>query len=274
MVMALSDGVGVFNALTSGGAIGPSLLLVALWEVFWPEHEHARPFGWRWTNNFSLFAMSLASTALLTPGLAFVTNVVLERSPLQSQPAEFGFWLHLIYACLALDALNYLLHRAMHQIPILWRLHSLHHSDVSLDVSTTVRHHPLEAIVTAVLIGIAGALLGCSTSEVAVYAVLEIVVQLVGHADVRLPRFLEAILSGTLVTPKFHRIHHSSEKMETDSNYGQVFAFWDVMFGTRSGFADETRGAIEYGLKKFRDAKSQRLDQLLLLPAHLFTPIE
>jgi len=274
MVTALSDGAGVLNALTSGGAIGPSLLLVALWELFWPEHEHQRPFVWRWTNNFLLFAMSLACTALLTPGLAFVTNIVLERSPLRWQPAQFGFWLHLAYACLALDALNYLLHRAMHKFPILWRLHSLHHSDVSLDVSTTVRHHPLEAIVTALLIGVAGALVGCSTSEVAVYAVLEIVVQLVGHADVRLPRFLEAIVGGTLVTPKFHRIHHSSEKIETDSNYGQVFAFWDTLFGTRSGLADETRGAIEYGLKKFRDGRSQRLDQLLLLPAHIFASIE
>jgi sterol desaturase/sphingolipid hydroxylase (fatty acid hydroxylase superfamily) len=270
MVTALSDGVGVLNALTSGGAIGPSFLLVALWELFWPEHEHALPFVRRWTNNFSLFVMSVACTALLTPGLAFVTNIALERSPLRWEPAEFGFWLHLTYACLALDALNYLLHRAMHKIPILWRLHSLHHSDVSLDVSTTVRHHPLEAIVTAVLIGVVGALFGCSTSEVAVYAVLEVVVQLIGHADVRLPSFLEVIVGGTFVTPKFHRIHHSSEVIETDSNYGQVFAFWDALFGTRGGLADETRGAIEFGLKKFRDRRSQRLDQLLLLPAHIY----
>lgn len=267
---ALTDTIAVFRTLSSGGAIGPSLLAVALWELLWPEHKNAVPFLARWASNFSLFVLSLACTALLTPGLALLTNLVLERSPLRWAPGEFGFWLHLIYACLLLDVLNYGLHRAMHKFPMLWRLHALHHSDVSLDVSTTVRHHPLEAIVTASIMGIAGALFGCSAAEVAVYAVLETMVQLLAHADVRLPRFLESVVEGILVTPKFHRMHHSVETSETDSNYGQVFAFWDRLLGTSSGLAEGVRAGIEFGLKKFRDARSQRLDQLLLLPVHIF----
>jgi sterol desaturase/sphingolipid hydroxylase (fatty acid hydroxylase superfamily) len=81
-----------------------------------------------------------------------------------------------------------------------------------------------------------------------------------------LPRFLERAISRIFVTPKFHRIHHSSRSAETDSNYGQAFAFWDHLFGTYGGIAGDERGAIEFGLREFRDDRSQRLDQLLLLP--------
>jgi sterol desaturase/sphingolipid hydroxylase (fatty acid hydroxylase superfamily) len=271
-VTVLADGIALFGALTSGGAIGPSLITVALWELLWPDHKSASHFLARWTSNFSLFVLSLACTAIVTPSLILLANIVLQHSPAQWATGGLGAWLHLAYACLVLDGLNYALHRAMHQLPLLWRLHALHHSDVSLDVSTTVRHHPLEALVTAVIMGTSGALMGCAASEVAVYAVLETAVQLVAHADVRLPRLLELYAGGFIVTPNFHRLHHSSDKVETDSNYGQVFAFWDRLFGTSNGLAESSRGAIEFGLKKFRDDRSQRLDRLLLLPANIFNP--
>lgn len=263
--------ISLFDALASGGAIGPALIIVALWELFWPEHRSVSPFIARWANNFSLFVLCLICTALLTPSIALVSNWLLERSPLRWSPGELGFWLHLAYACLMLDVLNYALHRAMHEVPLLWKLHALHHSDVSLDVSSTVRHHPLEAIVTAIVMGAAGAVVGCAAYEVAVYAILETVVQLVAHADVRLPRPLERAARAIVVTPNFHRLHHSSEKIETDSNYGQVLAIWDKLFGTSRGFADDKHRPIEFGLKAFRDDRSQRLDQLLLLPARIFS---
>ena len=265
-VIALSDGFGLLDTLGSGGAIAPSLLCVAVWEMIWPEHKAAQPFLGRWVSNFSLFAGSVVLTTLLAPSLALITNAALERSLFRWAPGEAGFWLHLALALLVLDALNYVLHRTLHAVPLFWRLHALHHTDLALDVSTTIRHHPLEAVFTAVIIGAAGALLGCSAFEVAAYGMLETMVQLIGHADVRLAKSLNRVLGAVFVTPRFHRIHHSSARHETDSNYGQVFAFWDRLFGTSGGYADETRGTIEYGLKSFRDVRSQRLDQLLLLP--------
>jgi sterol desaturase/sphingolipid hydroxylase (fatty acid hydroxylase superfamily) len=265
-VIELSGGLSFFDMIGSGGAIAPSLLYVALWEMLWPEHKSTVTFLRRWASNFSLFAISLGLTALLAPVLAFITNAILNHSAFRWAPGQFGFWAHLAFACLVLDGLNYALHRAMHQNPVLWRLHALHHTDVSLDVSTMVRHHPLEAVVAALFIGVGGALLGCSALEVAVYGVLETFVQVVGHADVRLPSFIDRLTRKIFVTPGFHRIHHSSKRIETDSNYGQAFVFWDSLFGTRGGFADDKRGAVEFGLKEFRDSRSQRLDQLLLLP--------
>jgi sterol desaturase/sphingolipid hydroxylase (fatty acid hydroxylase superfamily) len=262
----------VTDLLVSGGAIVPLLLAVATWELILPEHKGAAPFARRWTSNFALFAMSVVLTALFAPSLAFATNVVLERSPLRWQPGALGFWLHLAFACLLLDLLTYGVHRLMHSVPWLWRLHALHHSDISLDVSTTVRHHPVEAIFTAVVVGIGGAALGCSAIEVAVYGVLENVVQLLGHADIRLPGFVERAVRTVFVTPKFHRIHHSSRKFETDSNYGQVFAFWDRVLATHGGYANDERGEVEFGLTQLRDAHAQRLDQTLLLPIQLKVP--
>ena len=270
-MVTLSHWLKIFDTLGSGGAIVPAILIVALWEMFWPEHKNSLPFIGRWANNFALYLMSIGTTAVIAPTLALLTNEILGYSPLRWSPGDLGFWVHLAYAFLVLDGLNYALHRAMHAIPPLWRLHALHHSDVSLDVSTTVRHHPGEAIVAALAIGVIGALLGCSALEVGAYAVVETAVQVLGHADVRLPKFLDRTIGEIFVTPRFHRTHHSSERVETNSNYGQLFAFWDRLFGTFAGLAGDER-SIEYGLKQFRDSRSQRLDQLLLLPVRINDP--
>ena len=266
---ALLDSDGISGVLFSGDAIVPLLLAVALWELFFPEHKDSKPFARRWISNYSLMAISVALNTLLAPALAFVTDLVLARSPLHWAPGDLAFWLHFAYALLVLDLLTYAVHRMFHTVPALWRLHALHHSDVALDVSTTVRHHPAEAVVTAFVVGVGGALLGCSAIEVAAYGVVENIVQLLGHADIRLPRLVENVTRAIFVTPRFHRIHHSSRRSETDSNYGQVFAFWDKLFRSYGGSADEHRGAIQYGLSEFRDAQSQRLDQALLLPIHV-----
>ena len=269
---ALLGDHGIADVLFSGGALVPLLLGVALWELLVPEHKDPQPFARRWISNYALMAISVALNMLLAPSLAFLTNLVLARSPLRWAPGELGFWIHFAYALLVLDLLTYGVHRTFHAVPALWRLHALHHSDVALDVSTTVRHHPGEAVVTALVVGVGGAVLGCSAIEVVAYGVLENIVQVLGHADVRLPGFVERATHAIFVTPKFHRIHHSSKRSETDSNYGQVFAFWDKLFRSYGGSADENRGAVEYGLQDFRDARSQRIDQVLLLPMHIKRP--
>lgn len=261
-----TDGYRIFDILLSGGAIVPLLLGVALLELIFPEHKDQLPFARRWISNFALMAIMVALSALLAPALAFLTNLVLARSPLNWAPGRIGFWIHLAYAILLLDLLSYAVHRTLHAALPLWRLHALHHSDIALDVSTTVRHHPGEAILTAFVMGIGGAMLGCSAVEVLVYGVLENVVQLIGHADVHVPDWLARANRLVFVTPQFHRVHHSTRRTETDSNYGQVFAFWDKLFGTFGGLADDRRGSVEFGLRDFRDPASQRLDQVLLLP--------
>src|SRR5262249_28606853 len=133
-------------------------------------------------------------------------------------------------AVIVLDLLDYTLHRLAHRVGWLWRLHRVHHSDTELDVTTTLRHHPLEGIPSALLIGGGGRPLGFTPEEFAFFAALVLLVQLVAHGTLRLPSSVEACLAPVLVTPGFHPLHHSRRRAETDSNYGQIFSVWDRLF--------------------------------------------
>ena len=177
--------------------------------------------------------------------------------------------LHLVCGVVALDLLNYALHRLYHNVRGLWRLHAVHHSDPGLDITTTLRHHPLEALLNATAFAGVALVIGITPTEVLVYGWLAWAVQFPAHANIELPPRLAAMLQRILVTPAFHQVHHSRLQPETDSNYGEVFAFWDTLF--RSA---RHRGAapIVYGLDSFRDARSQSLPRLLAQPLLRMTP--
>jgi sterol desaturase/sphingolipid hydroxylase (fatty acid hydroxylase superfamily) len=174
--------------------------------------------------------------------------------------------LHAVLALLALDAVSYTTHRLSHAIPPLWRLHAVHHSDAEVDATTTLRHHPLEALTGAVLSSGAVLILGISPAEVAAYVAAEWAVQSLAHANVALPPRWERVLRRIVVTPGFHKLHHSRERAETDSNYGQVLTIWDDLLRTASS---RPVGAprIEFGLDAFRDPKFQNPHWLLAQPA-------
>jgi sterol desaturase/sphingolipid hydroxylase (fatty acid hydroxylase superfamily) len=151
---------------------------------------------------------------------------------------------------------SYVTHRLSHEIPLLWRLHRVHHSDTHLDVSTTVRMHPLELAVVAAVQGLAVALFGLPPWAVVVHETLKVVAILVSHANIRLPARLEAGLGWLLVTPDMHRFHHSSFQPETNSNYGAIFSVWDRLFGTYVALPRVVLGAIEFGLGELRGDKA------------------
>jgi sterol desaturase/sphingolipid hydroxylase (fatty acid hydroxylase superfamily) len=174
-----------------------------------------------------------------------------------------GTALRIAVAILSLDLLDYGLHRASHGIALLWRVHQPHHSDIDLDVTTALRHHPFEAAVTSVVLGGGGALLGFAPREIAIYGAVALSVQLVAHANVALPRGLTAFFAPVLVTPDFHRLHHSRRRIDADANYGQVFSFWDWLLGTRR--TGEARD-VAFGVDGHGEAASQRLSRLLVQP--------
>jgi sterol desaturase/sphingolipid hydroxylase (fatty acid hydroxylase superfamily) len=138
----------------------------------------------------------------------------------------------------------------------------VHHSDPEVDATTAIRHHPPEALAGVALMGAATGLVGVAPAAVALYAALDWTVQLIAHSNLRPVRGRVAWLGRVVVTPEFHRLHHSRRRVETDSNYGQVFAFWDLLFGTFRRAA----GCIECGLDSFRDARSQSPHWLLVQP--------
>jgi len=244
-------------------AIAPTIVLLAasLLETARAWRPVSTSTTRRWTANLALFGLSLGLGYVMAPLVAAVVAMAGIRLGLAERID--GPALRIAAAILSLDLLDYALHRASHRVALLWRLHQPHHSDLELDVTTTLRHHPFETAVTSVVIGGGGALLGFTPREIAIYGALALSVQVVAHANIVLPRRLTDLLAPVLVTPDFHRRHHSRMRSEADANYGQVFSFWDRLFGTRRiGEACD----VEFGVDGYRDAASQRLSRVLAQP--------
>lgn len=153
---------------------------------------------------------------------------------------------------------SYGTHYAMHAVPVLWRLHRVHHLDTELDVTSTVRFHPFELIVQAVP-GIAAALaLGFVPWVLVLYETLDVAVTLWTHSNLSLPPAVDRVLRYIVVTPDTHRIHHSAWAPETNSNYGAVFPWWDLVFGTFTRRARHPQAVMPLGLDEVRGADAHR----------------
>lgn len=154
---------------------------------------------------------------------------------------------------------SYGTHVLMHQAPLLWRLHRVHHSDTHLDVSTTVRFHPVEFVVQLAILIPLVLFFGLSPWVLVVYELLDVAVNVFTHANVRLPPGVDRVVRWVFVTPDMHRIHHSSWRPETDSNYGAVFSFWDRAFDTYRDAPEGGHDSLEIGLKELRGPKAASL---------------
>jgi sterol desaturase/sphingolipid hydroxylase (fatty acid hydroxylase superfamily) len=153
-----------------------------------------------------------------------------------------------------------------HKVPLLWRLHRVHHTDVDLDVTSGVRFHPLE-IALSLFIKIAViAALGAPAVAVVVFEVLLNATALFNHANVRLPRSIDRILRAAIVTPDMHRVHHSVHRDETDSNYGFNLSVWDRLFGTYRDQPRDGHVGMTIGLDVFRSSRERWLPRLLIQP--------
>jgi sterol desaturase/sphingolipid hydroxylase (fatty acid hydroxylase superfamily) len=202
----------------------------------------------RITNNFELGAVNSIASSLFTLWLSQAallgTN---DRGIIAAIPTPI---IAGICSFLILDLYMYFWHRAMHQLSLGWNFHRLHHTDRSMNVSTAYRFHPIEIISSSIPKLVLIWWLGISGNFVAIYELVFIVVVALHHSNFRLPAALDRVLAYIIVTPHYHRIHHSQIVTETNSNYGSVFLWWDRLFGTyrdrsdlhniQLGISDET----------------------------------
>jgi len=165
-----------------------------------------------------------------------------------------------------LDAIIYFQHRLFHAVPALWRLHRMHHADLDFDVTTALRFHPVEILLSMVIKLAAVVALGAPPVAVLLFEVLLNASAMFNHANLRLPRWLDAPLRLVLVTPDMHRVHHSAIRVETDSNYGFSLACWDRLFGTYRAEPAAGHDGMTIGLERFREAEELRLDRMLTQP--------
>lgn len=219
----------------------------------------------RWPPNLGLVALGslLALLPLAPVGAALWAQQagwgLLPALPL---PAAAQF----VLALLLLDLALYAQHRALHEIAWLWPLHRVHHSDVVLDVTTGVRFHPAELLLSLVWKCAVVVALGASPLAVVVYEVLLSAFALWSHANLRLPPALDLALRRVVITPDWHRVHHSVHRDEHDANYGSVLTGWDTLFRSHVPQPREGHEGMRIGLTRFRRPEAQRWSALLAQP--------
>lgn len=170
----------------------------------------------------------------------------------------------IIIGVLLIDFGSYCIHNLQHKISFFWKLHSIHHSDLNLNTSSSLRFHPLDVILSQGLYPcIIIPLMGISTTSFVIYGTIALPLLIMQHANVQLPSWFEKYGRIILSTPGWHKIHHADEQKFTDSHYGDVFTFWDRIFGT---WHKVQPNEINYGLKEFADDSKQKAPYLLKYP--------
>jgi sterol desaturase/sphingolipid hydroxylase (fatty acid hydroxylase superfamily) len=249
--------------LRLGAFLGLLLLLYAAqWR--WPARGDGRPAR-RQLVNFGLVAVDTAVLRLAFPVLAVAWAAASHGGGLFGL-LDWPDWASIPLAVLLLDLAIYWQHRLMHAWPLLWRLHRVHHCDTAFDVTTGVRFHPLEiALSMGIKLGLIS-LLGPHPAAVLAFELLLSLGSLFTHTDIALPRSLDLRLRWLFVTPSMHRIHHSTRRVETDSNYGFHLSVWDRLFGSYTVDPAEDERRMPIGLEDWREPREQGLVSLLLNP--------
>ena len=243
------------------------LLAMALWEALAPRREQLHGRLARWPNNLGVVVFDSIAVRLLIPTtLAGFAAYVSARGwgvfNLFAVPA----WLAFPASILLLDLAIYAQHVAFHAVPVFWRLHRMHHSDLEFDVTTGIRFHPIE-ILLSVLIKMAVILgLGAPAVAVLLFEIILNATSMFNHSNVAVPGWLDAGLRRCIVTPDMHRVHHSVVRAETDSNFGFNLSLWDRVFGTYRAEPAAGQLGMTIGIPAFREPAELRLDRMLTQP--------
>jgi sterol desaturase/sphingolipid hydroxylase (fatty acid hydroxylase superfamily) len=242
------------------------LVLMMLVQYHWPARGDSR-WSRRQAVNLGLVAFNTLTLRLFFPVLAVAFAIVVyERQGGLFGVLDWSLWLTIPLAILLFDVAIYWQHRLMHAIPVLWRLHRVHHADTGFDVTTGVRFHPLEIVVSMIIkLGLVW-LFGPHPAAVLIFEILLVSGSLFTHSDFALPKALDRKLRWLFVTPSMHRIHHSTWQPETDSNYGFHLSVWDRIFGSYTCEPRNDERTMPIGLNDFQDSRDQRLLALLLNP--------
>ena len=262
------DAKTVYLTATAAQVVLPFLLCLLLrpLEVALPLRQAALPLPLRWWANMPL---AMASNALAILGSYTLAGRIgsygaslnlfsLAAAPLPG-PLKF------VVGLLIIDARAYGLHVLSHKSGLLWRLHQIHHSDNEFDASTGLRHQPLEGLVSLYVLTFFFGLLGMPFLVIAAYGTLSAMHGVLSHANVAIPPRLDGVLRWLIVTPDMHRLHHSAEPNEYDSNYGQLFPFWDWLFRTLRRKSRVELAKMPLGLANAPDAGKMSAIQLTLL---------
>ena len=243
------------------------LAAMALWEMAAPRRRLEIPRVIRWTNNLALVVVDTVILRLTFPILAVGLAVMAEdRGWGLFNNLDVPLWIAVVVSMLLLDLAIYLQHVMFHAVPGLWRLHRMHHADLDFDVTTGLRFHPVEILISMGIKLAVVAALGPPAIAVLLFEVILNATALFNHANIDLPRPMDRVLRLIVVTPDMHRVHHSVDPRETNSNYGFNLPWWDRLLGTYIAQPANGHEAMDVGIEQFRTRRDLWLDRMLIQP--------
>ena len=243
------------------------LFAVALWETFQPRRTWHLSRTSRWTNHLLLSFINTLLVRLVIPLTVAVYALILESKGIGLLNwLPLPYWIAVITGVVMMDLAIYAQHVYFHKLNFFWRFHRMHHTDLDFDVTTGVRFHPIEIIISMVIKFAVVSVLGPPALALIVFEILLNATSMFNHGNVQIPLAVDRVLRCFIVTPDMHRVHHSIVKHETDSNFGFNLPWWDRLFGTYQNQPTEGHLKMTIGLPIFRADSENRIDRLISQP--------
>lgn len=242
--------------------------IMAIWEIVAPRRNLSTSKTWRWTSNLGVVVLNTLLARAVFPTTAVALALAAQSNGWGVlNHAAYSAWLSVPLAVIVLDFAIYLQHVMFHAVPALWRLHRMHHADLDYDVTTGARFHPIEILLSMLIKFAVILMLGPPAVAVLIFEVVLNAMAMFNHSNVRMPSLLDRLLRLVVVTPDMHRVHHSIEDDEANSNFGFNLSLWDRLFGTYKAQPEAGHQGMTIGIRDHRDAKEvDRLPGMLILP--------
>ena len=263
----MTDWLLAHQAALQTGSLLAILVGLLAGETWLPRRAFTVPLGGRWFNQIALAALGSLALRAIAPIAAVSLAALAQREGwgllnLVAVPT----WLAVVLGVVAMDLGIYLLHRTFHAVPLLWRFHQIHHSDLDIDCGTALRHHPLETIVDQAFELALIAAIGVPPLAVMIGVLMNSIASLFNHSNIAVPPAADRMLRWLIVTPDMHRIHHSVEIEESNRNFANILAWWDYLFSTyrREPLRGQTQMAV--GLADAQGDRDLSLWKLLAWP--------
>lgn len=249
------------------GAFIGILVMLAAWEISSPKRKLLNLRRFRWFSNIGLVVISSVLVRFILPTAAIGVSLYAEKHQLGFLYFfDLPLITHFIIAFILLDLSVYFQHVMFHALPMFWRFHRVHHSDLDCDVTTGLRFHPFEIIISILFKFFVIASIGAPVIAVVIFEIVLNAASMFSHSNIKIPLRIEPLVRWFIVTPDMHRIHHSMQENETNSNFGFFISAWDRLFGTYIAQPAKGQEKMDIGLSNFREPKWQNLRWLIYLP--------
>jgi sterol desaturase/sphingolipid hydroxylase (fatty acid hydroxylase superfamily) len=256
-----------YEPLIRLAVFGGIFIVMAVWELLAPRRPQAVARNWRWPNNLGVVAVDVLLVRVLLPITAVGLALIAEAHGIGLfNMIALPTWASIVLSVMLLDLAIYLQHVLFHAVPALWRLHRMHHADLEFDLTTGLRFHPIEILLSTGIKLVVVAALGTPAAAVLIFEVLLNATSMFNHSNIRVPAQIDRILRWFVVTPDMHRVHHSILRRETNSNFGFNLPWWDRLLGTYRAQPAAGHDAMTIGIEQFREPRELALDRMLLQP--------